>query len=455
MKAFNNKILLVLVSMASCYAGSNSSDTDGTTSTGTTYATTGINTDTSLTSAPTTFPSTSTPVSETGIENVCGDLLCGPGEDCTACPDDCPCAACGDGMCADGEDCSICPGDCGACTTCPDGACAPEENCTVCPQDCGECPPSCPNAACDNGEDCNTCPQDCGACPVPCPNGACDNGEDCNSCPQDCGVCPTCPNGACDNGETCDSCAQDCGACPGFPPGGAPDPNCIGDEGSGGMTCGGLGDAWTKSAVNIGYYPFKIKPGVNTNLYTCDNRPIEALGPGQGFAAQSTRNPGCIENPPLRPALNGFVFGYARGSAKSGWVPADALEFAGYDGGSCADGPASADFQVLHNPYDGCKAMACDGQLGCMAVNGANDGANDCGGSGKNEDRTVAVDDLYLRYAPQSTAYHYLHNNDKVHVLYANAGGQWLFVEVTGTTCPALTPNGTRGWVLNMGNYWK
>lgn len=292
---------------------------------------------------------------------------------------------------------------------------------------------------------------------------SCEPGEDCAGCPGDCGPCPpTCPNGACDGGEACDSCPADCGACPlGFPPGGPPDGACIGGEGDGGPTCGGIGDAWTKAAVNVGFYPFKIKPGVQTKLFTCDNRAIEDLGPGQGFAAQSTRNPGCVDNPPLRPALGGFVFGYARGSARGGWVPADALEFTGYAGGACADGPASADFQVAHNPYDGCKPMTCDDPLkqSCVATNtppadDPNHAKSDCGGAGLDQLREIVAEDLYLRYAPFSTAIRYLHKGDRFNVLYDNKKG-WVFGEVTQTTCPLLTPAGSRGWVENNPGYFK
>jgi hypothetical protein len=199
--------------------------------------------------------------------------------------------------------------------------------------------------------------------------------------------------------------------------------------------------------VNVGYYPFRIKAGYPTHLYTCDNRWVEDLAPGQGFAVQSTRNPSCSDNPPLRPSLNGFVFGYKRDGATSGWVPADALEFAGYDAAPCADGPSNDDFGVAHNPYDGCAAIACDGQKSCAATNGPNDGTGDCGGHTTDVARTVSATDAYLRYAPSSTALRYLHQGDQVQVLYDNEQG-WFFVEVTSSTCPSLSPNGSRGWVL-------
>jgi hypothetical protein len=307
---------------------------------------------------------------------------------------------------------------------CGDGACAPGEDCHACPQDCGDCPPACPDGACNGAETCASCPDDCGPCPPACPDGACNGAEDCASCPQDCGACLL-----------------------GLPPGPSPaDPACTGGGGEAGTKCGNIADAHVANGVNVGYYPFKIKPGVATHLYTCDDRFIQDLNPGDGFAVQSTRNPSCSDNPPLRPDLAGFVFGYSRGSSKSGWVPASALEWTGYAGGTCADGPASADFEVAHDPYDGCAATVCSGGFHtCAAANGPNDGSGDCGGKTMNVSRTVKSDDMYLRYAPLSTAVRYLHKGDVVKVLYDNLKG-WSFVEVTGTTCPVLTPNGSRGW---------
>lgn len=263
---------------------------------------------------------------------------------------------------------------------------------------------------------------------------------------------PVCGDTLCDLTEDCNTCALDCGPCPlGLPPGGRPDPACIGDEGSGGPTCGNLNGAYTTAAVNVGYYPFRIKPGVDTALYTCDDRSIEPLAAGQGFAAQSTQNPGCSDNPPLRDAVAGFVFGYSRDTGKSGWVPADALEFVGYDGGACADGPTAAAFQVAHNPYDGCQATPCDGVNSCLAANpinpkDPNNSNSDCGGFPISANRTVALPDLALNAAPGANPTHYLHQNDQVKILYFNKNG-WVFVELKVSNCPLLTPVGLRGWV--------
>jgi hypothetical protein len=207
------------------------------------------------------------------------------------------------------------------------------------------------------------------------------------------------------------------------------------------------------NAVNVGYYPFKIKSGVNTHLYTCTN-PVkikEDLAQGQNVAAQSTRNPSCSDNPPLRPSVDGYVYVYARGSGNQGWVPSSALEFTGYTDQTCAAGPADVDYQIKGNPYDSCKSTIChpdakgNGGQSCTAVNGTSDGKDDCGGKRVSIARTVSATDMYLRYAPFSTSMRYLHKGDKVKVMYDNLKG-WSFVQVTYSTCPGLTPVGSRGW---------
>lgn len=152
---------------------------------------------------------------------VCGDGVCGEGETCELCPDDCgPCVVeCGDGQCHESEDCAGCPADCGACPAeCGNSVCEAGEGCAACPGDCGECPVGCGDSVCDSeSENCTLCPEDCGACPNKCGDTVCDVGETCTSCPGDCGACqPYCGDGhvntadeECDdgghvNGDGCD-----------------------------------------------------------------------------------------------------------------------------------------------------------------------------------------------------------------------------------------------------------
>src|SRR5262245_19482372 len=57
-------------------------------------------------------------------EGCCGNVICGPGESCASCPEDCgPCAVpeCGVGACNGDETCDSCALDCGDCVTVTSG----------------------------------------------------------------------------------------------------------------------------------------------------------------------------------------------------------------------------------------------------------------------------------------------------------------------------------------------
>jgi len=87
----------------------------------------------------------------TGFVNpACPDNVCGLGENCSNCPQDCPCLS--------GEACHNC--SCVVIPPCPDGVCGMGENCSTCPQDC----------TCAAGFQCNLA--SCVAI-VGCPDGAC------------------------------------------------------------------------------------------------------------------------------------------------------------------------------------------------------------------------------------------------------------------------------------------
>src|SRR5678816_1491249 len=51
---------------------------------------------------------------------------------------------------------------------CGNGVCGAGETCSSCPQDCGTCPAAetCGNGVCGGGETCSSCSQDCGPCPT-------------------------------------------------------------------------------------------------------------------------------------------------------------------------------------------------------------------------------------------------------------------------------------------------
>jgi uncharacterized repeat protein (TIGR01451 family) len=77
---------------------------------------------------------------------------------------------CGNDICGDGENCSNCADDCGSCEDepgCGDGDCdSAYENCENCPSDCGECEIEsyCGDGTCDDNENSSSCCADCGSC---------------------------------------------------------------------------------------------------------------------------------------------------------------------------------------------------------------------------------------------------------------------------------------------------
>ena len=141
---------------------------------------------------------------------VCGDAACTPGEDCLACPGDCPReqgAVCGNGVCeaGGGEDCVGCPADCRGVTT---GA--PKSR-YCCGDGDGPKPLPCSNSTC------TTSGWTCDATPLPsycCGNGTCEGDDEAFVCELDCGAPPVCGDGVCNAAESSCTCPADCGAHP-------------------------------------------------------------------------------------------------------------------------------------------------------------------------------------------------------------------------------------------------
>lgn len=234
-------------------------------------------------------------------------------------------------------------------------------------------------------------------------------------------------------------------------------------------TCGGIPDAWTKASVNVGWYPYRAnKP---TSIYRAEGNVIGALGTGDTFSLQSTRNPSCLDSPPIRPPRNyngeDYYWGYAASGSLTGWVKAADLTYDGESSCSrlCQDGPAHADFQARRNAIsETCNLLCCDeideshptsdedryrNLGGCWSshVNSQYDGDGDCGGSTSSVTRYINVDDSHLRFAPLSTSIRYLFRCDKVTLLYSANG--WGFVDLTATTHPGFNPTGSRGWLMS------
>jgi hypothetical protein len=232
---------------------------------------------------------------------------------------------------------------------------------------------------------------------------------------------------------------------------------CAGDAGYRARTptCGGLSDAWTKASVNVGWYPYRAVR--RTPILMAEGEVLGWLDAGDTFSLQSTRNPRCLDAPPLRPArdVDGALhrWGYAADGSTTGWVAdADLVWDAADAGRVCQDGPARVDFMVSHDPQRSCEPTACRADPGrergmcwSSAVNSQYDGDRDCGGERLSLSRRVDARESHLRFAPLSTSHHYVFRDDQVHVMYRAHG--WSFVEVTASRHPQLTPVGTRGWL--------
>jgi hypothetical protein len=188
--------------------------------------------------------------------------------------------------------------------------------------------------------------------------------------------------------------------------------------------------------VDVAYEPWRairptalrIGPSPNAPIVpTDDGRPVQ-LAEGQHLGRQSTRNPRALDAPPLRPPVSGYVWGYAMSpvSHKSGWMALDDLELdPEFEDRAC--GPAGADFD--RRDPDSCGGHG-DGRplSGIRAASGA---------------AAIAAQDVYVRYAPQSTAFRYLVRGDQVRRLVRHSG--YVGIEVRTAR---WSPRGGRGWVI-------
>lgn len=184
---------------------------------------------------------------------------------------------------------------------------------------------------------------------------------------------------------------------------------------------------WTQYETNIGYYPNRV-----TRDATLRDGPgggfrvLQKVDVGQRVGRQSARNPQRSSRPPRRDSRNGYAWVFVLQGGRSGWVATDVLVV---DPGGWADGPANEDFEigdapgVRHSPRERRKPRF---TLGRAA-------------SGR---RIVDQRDVYIRYAPRSTAFGYLDRGDVVALRWL--GRQYACVEVVHSD---HTPEGTRGWV--------
>lgn len=178
--------------------------------------------------------------------------------------------------------------------------------------------------------------------------------------------------------------------------------------------------------------PLRVGPSADAPVVLADDGvPVELLA-GQHLGRQSTRNPRCRDTPPLRGAAGGFVWGYCLSPVphKSGWMRLSDLEpDAGLEQLAC--GPAGADF-------DRRQPSSCGGHCDGRPLTRVRRAAGVT---------VVSAREVYLRYAPGSTAFRYLTSGDEVRqvVQWSSDGATWVGVEARRAR---WVPRGGRGWVL-------
>jgi hypothetical protein len=190
--------------------------------------------------------------------------------------------------------------------------------------------------------------------------------------------------------------------------------------------------------VDVAYVPWRavrstalrLGPSVRAPVVLADSGEPVGLAVDQHLGRQTTRNPMCLEAPPLRAAANGFVWGYCMPpvTRKSGWMGlSDLVPDPTLDQLAC--GPAGEDFD---RRFPQACGGHCDGRplTGLRAATGT---------------AVVTAREVYLRYAPGSTAFRYLVRGDVVRRLARSQDGHWTGVEVRRARWAGRH---ARGWVL-------
>lgn len=189
--------------------------------------------------------------------------------------------------------------------------------------------------------------------------------------------------------------------------------------------------------VDVAYEPWiareetalRVGPGSSAAVVVADDGRECVMRAGDSPGRQSTRNPRCLRRPPLRAAVDGYVWGYLlrRGyPAKSGWARAAFLRRDSDYRLIC--GPAGADFD-RRRPDD------CEGRCDGRPLSGVDRVA---GG------RVVSAREAYLRLNPRGAAFRYLVPGDEVRRL-----ARWEDFTAVEVLDGRWTTTGARGWVLS------
>lgn len=186
------------------------------------------------------------------------------------------------------------------------------------------------------------------------------------------------------------------------------------------------GGCCTAHEVNVGWFGYEAIAECRVRTAPRPDGPVKAVVRAhQRVGVQSTRNPDALVDPPQRNSVNGYVWGYVLAGGNTGWIAQNMLTPSGW--GPWARGPAGVDFHVGYDPARRGSDTSCRG----VVVK-------------EPKRRVVKSQDVYLRYAPKSTAFWYLHEGDVVLANFHHIKG-WTCVEVVRSS--ADVPVGTKGWV--------
>jgi hypothetical protein len=186
---------------------------------------------------------------------------------------------------------------------------------------------------------------------------------------------------------------------------------------------------WDRYQVNICWHPRSLLQNTDIGKNPAGGNALATLPAGGVLCLQSTRNPTCsdgvVSTPGVRPqSAQYYNWAYYRdpntGSVYTGWVLGQHIGGGVFN--PCS-GPALEDF-TCGQPAVGCTDTA--------------------GGCGSRNDNWKTNRDGYIRYAPGSTAYHWVGSGASVvRTAYANNGYACVTVSANGKFCP----DGTKGWI--------
>lgn len=193
------------------------------------------------------------------------------------------------------------------------------------------------------------------------------------------------------------------------------------------MPCHGYDGLFGAHETQIMFYRYRTTRPTKILSLPGGGLELEPVAAGKTIGRYSVRNPRCSDFPAMRPAVNGWWFGYCDQTGRQGWfLDTDLARLAPGEGSATLNGPAGEDAEV---GVDRCRRKR---PSGCGKV------------SVSKPLRVVRAETLHIRYSPRGTSVHYLHRGDTVRLLVVNGPHSQAGVEVVQAQGPR---KGFRGWV--------